>query len=1138
MSLHKEQNANNNARQLVTARLRKELLGPAGEENEIILGSPSYRYITGMLFPTESASETMKPSADIEQEQDSADTDSDFGSDTAIASAYDLKPSSMGLSFFLKDASSIALDISAATYSRRKATDLIHAFSETPNDKVLRDFLLGLELDEEILNLLVADEKLSSNQATDIIRHLELPGGGSNSKKQFSGLKKSTFWRRTPLQDNSISLSVPKKDKPGISKADALGNRAVVQANFRPFGAGHLATVTLLNAAATSSSEKIDASIEKMLFQSSFQVCLIDGSIGAYPETKRLAMHDEDAELAFTYMSRSTYGIGHGCAASWVNPPEGNNLKEIAADPMPELAVRGLTNDIAIDDPIASGALQLAWLADDARSIEELGLALSRFVDAYQSWVDSQQERADVLETNSPAHRIVSRQRRGVERMRRGIQAILQDEGALKAFRLSQKTMALQFAWARRRRSGPFDLGAGKTAPIEDHELDARWFPFQLGYQLLAIESLLNHDSEDRELVDLLWFPTGGGKTEAYLALAAFEMIHRRLRYSDSGPAVIMRYTLRLLTAQQFDRCATMVGALESLRKEKPGQLGESPFRLGFWVGGGLTPNRLDSDSGDSPGAAQLVELLLEEDSPDNPFQLRQCPRCGTRIVPLRKSRKEEYGVEANASGFRMWCPDGDCELHSEIPVSVVDDDLFHRPPSFLIGTIDKFARMAWDARSRALLGLGSGGLPATLIIQDELHLINGPLGSIAGGYEAAIDTALSQAGVRPKYLASTATIQRSTEQCRALYGRDDFIFPPTGLDVGDAFFSKEDLTDPGRLFIGLMGNGLYSSLTTLVQASAATAQAVMEIPAERVNDRDSYWTQVIYHNSKHELGKTTTMLRDDVRTRLELLGKTEETRRTFENVEELSANLKGSMIAEAIERLELEWSPSKESDAIDAVACTNMISVGVDIGRLGIMLMKGQPKSTSEYIQATSRVGRQRHSRPPGIVLTMYSPARPRDRSHYENFQAYHGSLYRHVEPSSVTPFSPRARERTIHAALVIALRHSLNWTENEDAALFEKGNGDQLEIVTQLRERIEAACFPDEIDDTHDFISQRIEEWSREVLSDDSRPLRFAGKKQFRPLLVLFENGTKQDGWATLNSMRHVDGETPFNVRGERWR
>jgi len=1069
----------NSLRAVFLADLEKQLVGPADGETEVVSGRPFWRYLAGMLFPADG--EAIREDAEGEAGATSGDE-----SDPAVSAAYDRLPSSMGISCLVSKTESLRVQVEAGRY-----------------------------------HLLDEDE-------------------GEDGDNGSSG-RRVELWRRSPLKGapGCVVIPTPVGSETRTVTRPVFDGAAEIVTIFRPRDEGHLATVTLVNRLEPAGRGRRH-SVEATLFQCRFTVQAVGGDVVPYPDAAIGPKHDEDEELDFIYRARKSFGIGHGCAASW-DPAESRSglVSSLDANPFPRLDVRGVTNR-ARPDEAADRALDIGWLADDEVPVEGLNAALSNFVDRYELWVSEQAERIGREGSPQVAARIVERQRAAVERMRVGVAHLTStDPVPRRAFRLAQRAIVGQFEWAKRRGSEPFDLGlapASSSDPWirESPEGGARWHPFQLAFQLAVVESVSEETSKDRSLVDLLWFPTGGGKTEAYLAVAAFEMFRRRLRYQDSGTAALMRYTLRLLTSQQFERCAGLISAMELLRRSNE-DLGEASFRLGLWVGDALTPNRLDRDDDRSPGAKQLVEALLEERHPENPFLLASCPRCGTRIVPATLTSREAYGVDVSATHFRLFCPDERCALHDEIPVSVVDDDLFERPPTFLIGTIDKFARLAWDARPRRMFGsLHSTTLPPSLVIQDELHLITGPLGTIAGGYEAGLETVIRQAGVTPKYLASTATIQRAEEQCAALYGRKASVFPPPGLDADDSYFSRTDVDSPGRTYVGVMGTGPYSSLTTLVQASAAAAFAAARVAAPGEGERDGYWTQIIYHNSRKELGKTTTMLRDDVRTRLEMLQQPvpEEQRRGFDSVEELSANLKGSEVGRALERLAIAY---PDNSTVDAVACTNMLSVGVDVSRLGLMIMKSQPKTTAEYIQATSRVGRDA-KRPPGVVITLYSPHRPRDRSHFEDFQGFHMALYRAVEPSSVTPFAEPARRRTLHAALVVALRLGMGWEEGRDASKFDPDDAEQKGIIQELRRRIAAACRPSEVDETLIHFDGLIEEWLREkeAALREQVPLTFDANAQLRPLLDRFPAGRADGLWPTLNSMRHVDGETPFAIRG----
>jgi hypothetical protein len=1080
-------------RDQLIASLRTELFGPADGAEEVVAGRPAWRYLCGMLFPSELDAVALS-------EEDEADDQvtQDESVDASVALAYEALPSSMGVSFFVTGASTIQVAVEAACYEPEKITP-VATESEQPRKKVTRG---------------------------------------------------ATSWRRRPIAEptspDCVRLVVPKNvSRSQVVSTTVLGNRGRVEALFRPRGDGFLVTVTLVNTRKAKSAKSADQ-VEAMLFQCRFTVDLDEGVIGEYPTSKRHVPHPEDEELALIYRNRRTHGIGHGCAASW-DPDEARALRRIAAEPLPSFSLTPLTTDISLTGHAAK-AMSVQWLGDSNISRTTLDRVLTAFADCYESWINEQEHIADTFGAQEAgvAGRLVGRQRRALDRIRQGILALVgsEDERVLEAFRIAQRVMLVQFAWSQRSNT-PVDLGSGAVHRIEfdapQFKSSPRWRPFQLAFQLLVLESLVNDSSADRDALDLLWFPTGGGKTEAYLALIAFEIVLRRLRYggAGAGTAVMMRYTLRLLTSQQFERASRMISALEWIRRTQPELgLGDQPIRLGLWVGGETTPNRLDSDSDRTPGALQLYEQLLEQERPENPFQLRACPACGTRLVPQQKSgRVEDYGFRVDRTGFYVNCPDPRCVLHTGIPVSIVDDDLLRRPPSFLIGTIDKFARMVWDARFRVFLGRGphaEGVLPPKLIVQDELHLITGPLGTIAGTYEAAIDTVLRQGGVVPKYVAATATIQRAEEQCRALYARDAFVFPPSGLNAEDAFFSREDATEGkrkshGRTYVGAMGHGMYSGLTSLVQASSAAAHAANSLPDSPPIVRDTYWTQVIYHNSRQELGKTTTMLMDDVRSRLELIESASDIKRDFRTVEELSANVRGARLTEALEALNVPW---PNDDVIDAVASTNIVSVGVDIARLGLMIVKSQPKATAEYIQASSRVGRD-PKRPPGVVIALYAANRPRDRSHYESFQSYHQSLYRTVEPTSVTPFSPPARERTLHAALVLALRHLLGWEEAEDVQRFDPNDPDVRSVVSALKDRIRRACRDDEWAEIDVHIDGLLEEWRAAKASEGSK-LRFStGGRTHYNLLGPFPVGpgsASEALWPTLNSMRHVDGEVRF--------
>ena len=420
------------------------------------------------------------------------------------------------------------------------------------------------------------------------------------------------------------------------------------------------------------------------------------------------------------------------------------------------------------------------------------------------------------------------------------------------------------------------------------------------------------------------------------------------------------------------------------------------------------------------------------------------------------------------------------------------------------------------------------------MIIQDELHLISGPLGTVAGLYEAAMDVIMKSAGGRPKYLAATATIRRASEQAERLYARDVSIFPPSGMTAEDSFFSREEKEQigKGRLYIGILGQ-YHTPVTSLVHTAAALTQAPCDVPMSN-ECVDGYWTQVIFHNSRRELGKTMSLCRDDINERVKVIAAASP-RDKIEPVE-MSANISSREIPVVLERL----GQGKESgSAVDVLPCTNMFSVGVDVQRLGLIVMNGQPKTTAEYIQASSRVGR---GDIPGVVVALYPNNKARDRSQYESFIPYHQALYRAVEPTSVTPYARPAMERALHAAIVIVMRYCAGLPKAQDAKKFDKNEPVIKKWLGLLKERfLEGSDHdPKTRNELIDYFDQCVDAWDIEAKSSGSNLYYSShGASNFIPLLREYEPGLapKPDiPWATLNSMRNVDQECRVYVRGEK--
>lgn len=1043
--------------------IRSELIGPAGGPGERLDGSPLDRYLLGVLYPQNA--EAYEAHAEEEGEASSGD-DEDSDRENPISMAFERLPASLGVSFFVRESGSVSCGVHAAMYERIAKSGQIETWERRP---------------------------LAEPDAAEVHR-LECPSSSGGSRQ-----------------------------------IEVLLGHASLHSLWRPMKGGFLVTVTLLNRHKTEAGRP-DPS--ECLFQAGFSCEAIGGIIDVYPRLTGTRIEAEEEELALLYQDRHTFAVGHGCAAMW---DETSGTRRVYSESMPHHETFPVTTAADLGGGKAGRAaervLSLRYLEDHASDAAGLKKDLLHFVSRYDLWIDALAKDASSLPDDhaSTAERLLARLRTASGRMHKGIAAILGDPDVKRAFHLATRAMLMQMVHSGSTYGGNTRERNERSFAAPEYDSSAtdgyRWYPFQLAFMLLAAASVADESDEHRDTVDLIWFPTGGGKTEAYLWVAAMEMFLRRLRHGSAGAgtAVIKRYTLRLLTSQQFQRAATLICACEELRRAAD-DLGDEPFSLGLWIGGQSTANTLNE-------AKDQYEDLLDDGKPENPFQLQRCPWCGTRIVPAEQSEDtEDYGVRATSAQFDFYCPSDDCPFHDRLPIAVVDEEMYRRAPTMLIGTIDKFARLAWDHRASAFFGSGPVR-PPSLIIQDELHLISGPLGTIAGIYEAALDCLLRRDGHRPKIIAATATIRRAADQAERLYAREVAVFPPSGLSVDDSFFSRIDRSQAGRLYVGVMGQG-HTPVTSLVRTAAAASQAPIELTGLPEDVRDAYWTLLIYHNSKRELGKTMALARDDIPARVGVIATDESKLREIENVEELSANLAGRRIPEVL----LQLDRSAGDDAIDILPCTNMISVGVDVKRLGIMMVVGQPKTTAEYIQATSRVGR---SRIPGLVITMYSPTKPRDRSHYESFVAYHDALYRWVEPTSVTPFALPSRERALHAAIVIVARHAAGLSDNADAQRFDPETPVMRHLLEQLRERM-AAAEPAEADAIRTHLEGLTAEWAERAKRARDRktdPLVYSPNsgKQFEPLLRGFESRETR-GWRTLNSMRNVDSQSLIYVKGER--
>lgn len=846
---------------------------------------------------------------------------------------------------------------------------------------------------------------------------------------------------------------------------------------------------------------------EATFFQFGMDVRAVCGS-QLHPRPIGGGREDEDScTAALIYRNTAEYAVGHVCSAWW--PRTASTVDHVMTRWIPDATVMGMSarGDGAFQelaDTSGIEPLSAAWLA--GCSDDEMGKGLDLLIECYGRWIEIQRSRAsdggDIpAGFRSQADVNLGRCVDAMKRMSAGADLLRADADVRAAFRYANSAMDGQRRWSN-------------AEPLT-------WYPFQLAFALLCLESLARPKSTDRDVMDLLWFPTGGGKTEAYLLLTAFTIFLRRLR-SEDGPAgagvtVFMRYTLRLLTIQQFQRAAALICACELLRNGKLNGASPEPdarlrsgpaISIGLWVGEGSTPNKVDQ------AAAALAE---SRDS--TPAQLQECPCCHTKL---------RWSAPPSAGRVIVQCQSSECEIArgmSTLPVWTVDEDIYRERPSLLIATADKYAQIVRNPLTRTLFGLGAETPPPELIIQDELHLISGPLGTMAGIYEIAIDALCTSEGTRPKVIGSTATIRRAKEQIRALFDRDAFQFPPPGLDHDNSGFAVADAEGPGRLYLGVTTAGRSAKFT--LQAVAASLLQSSNGVGEELRVVDPYWTLVIYYNSLRELGGSLVLMQDDVVKSMQDYARRRsgEVHRAAPEVAELNSRIPSSAIPDILARLKRV---AGDPAAIDVVLASNMISVGMDVPRLGLMTVNGQPKGIAEYIQATSRVGRGSTA---GLVLTIYNASKARDRSHFETFATWHQSLYRDVEATSVTPYAARARDRAMHAPMVAVARHLVPGLSTEPVSV--RGHEGELEdFIEEVVARAERAD-PREAPGVRRYLERRLDQWrSRGPISywKDSAPAQ--------SLLISAEAmATKRAGgspgsaaWPTPNSLRSVEAAAEY--------
>ncbi|MDP3273844.1 MAG: DISARM system helicase DrmA [Deltaproteobacteria bacterium] len=1065
-------------RAALVSALAADLVGPFEGPEESLSVAPSRWYLTGFLA-SHADREVVDPEADDELTSGREEDPEEIPASQPDAKQRHYFPASMGMSMLLpaapvdSQADTLEVTVRFATYTRVETPD-----SESPKR---RD---------------VTWKRTAFASSPMLISLSPTPPATEHFVPEAPGI--------------SLDVRIDRADAPGL----AQGTRAL--------------SIFVINGRPTSDKSRLD---ESYIFQVDLHVKYAQGFVPRPSRQGEAGDSLDDRTADLQYRDAPEWGVGHN--VSVVHPatsPGSHHVTELHTTWIPCSEVHRV--ETHTEPSVVTNMESLAALTDPLA----LTRALSPIVDAYSTWIEAQREIA--LDSEAREHtrnKLLKNAKFACKRIEAGIAMLAHDPTAREAFADCNRVMAQA---ARQRSPGRYSATVAPT-----------WRLFQLAFVLMSLPGIVDETHADRETVELIFFPTGGGKTEAYLGVIAFALVLRRLRGltrpdQGLGVAVILRYTLRLLTLDQLGRAATLICALELLRQEQPHRLGTVRFAVGLWVGRASTDNTLDQ-------AQASISDFVRGRSTNSPFPLTHCPWCNSELGPKSLFLADIEGKEQEVRVYctppttaqRSSCKFSDRNNPDGLPVLFVDEQIYRELPAFLIGTVDKFAMLPWRGSTGMLFGratahlgrqffgpmdartpksakpLHDGLRPPELIVQDELHLISGPLGTMVGLFETAVEylcqRTQGERTIRPKIIASTATVRRAQAQIRALFGRSDTaLFPPPGVNANETYFAAPVRDKPGRLYVGVAapGRALKAVLlrTYVPLLGAAQAQYQRQLSTENPdNPSDPYMTLAGYFNSLRELGGMRRLVEDEV---LQRVSKIEQRRpesaigphpwarnRTLSPPAELTSREKSQQIKETKERLSRAHSQPQH---VDVLLASNMISVGVDIDRLGLMVIAGQPKTASEYIQASSRVGRQH----PGLVVTCFNAQRPRDRSHFERFAAWHQSFYRHVEATSLTPFSGPAMDRGLAGLLVAMTRLSdIVMTKPSAAMELEAHREIALRAVHAIAERAgrhSQTMSRDELDRLAKYLVSRgeklVDAWLKliaEVRSDGE-------KRQYSPM------------------------------------
>jgi hypothetical protein len=1171
--------------------IKDNLIGPGSDvfisdnENEIISDYPLSRYYSGILFPERDIEvsigekETHDANAEVEDDNNETETpetdNSNENSDEDIDKSKNVEPekeyseanqyfpTNFGLTFCVpKDAKTLTVSFSYAKYAQIEPTSAkieiseedFKKFSENPYNSVTKYFMYenGLmclnkeEFDKGGLSVRNYRSRFKENE-----QQKELLDSGAYKKGE---LLLGRLWKRVKIEPKIVELNLTEinfdesKEYPLDQNQD---DNSIVTCYYKKIYETHYGKFIkiLLANRLNHPKNKFSFSNEQLNSNSIFQgeISISGVTFLPYKQLSETNPFDEELNLInFQYRKENSFAIGHGCAVNW---NDDKNPTELKTTFLPEVDIKNYSNAFKDDFPenlkdITELKNLSIWTDLDKSTIIQ---KLKLFAQEYKGWISKQEQTEAEYNYKKSLNSILEKQNKTYERLIKNIVFLNENEIAFKSFLLSNTAMYIQMLISNKDLFGKKGIELSEIDEnfkyndldfFKNHTFKPNYRPFQLAFFLLNLESIINEDSDDRNnVVDLLWFPTGGGKTEAYLAITAFTIISRRIlhRKDSDGVSVIMRYTLRLLTAQQFERATKLILSLDFLRRffksNEEYFFGENKVSIGMWVGASTTPNSYKDAQTIFKKTFDEITKLNNKKAGDyrkaNTFPITSCSWCGCNLVTQNSSGKFDLGYKTTDKAFSTNCLNSECAFSAELPIYFVDDKIYQNPPTLLFATVDKFAMLSHREEGHHLFNsLDDKKSPPDLIIQDELHLLSGPLGSITGLYESIVELLSTKGKRKPKIITSTATTRNTEQQVAMLYGNRELnVFPPMGVTYDDNFFSYVS-DESKRKHIGFMPTG-KTALNSQIRILGNLLLARIELfkyyrvkenltQEEAINRENNFWTIVSFYNSLRDVGKIYNKVPAEISDFLKLLHNRYQLPKQAYGfnyfglagrTKELTSRIESNSIKKLLNELEMPFSLVVKDgwkfvqNSVDLVLASNMFSVGIDIERLNVMLMNGQPKNVAEYIQASSRVGRKDK----GIVINLLDANRSRDKSYFENYVPFNNAYYKFVEPLSVTPFTEIALDKVLASLLVCFVRHKQGLYLDKRAKEFT-GNYKELEA----------------------FITERIKnkkqlDYALEKLKVLSK--KWTTKEGDLTYKILIKKMSDIDDWSLMMSMREID-------------